>query len=178
MLWLKRHVRLFIALALVGVGATGCGFQPLYKKGGVEEQPIHAQLAAVRIGIIPDRTGQHLRNRLEQMFRSSGVAPERYRLHIDLSENRNGHGFQKGGFATQAFLRVTASVDVQKKGESIWRDTVQARVSWNLLSEEYASMISERDARRRAMEMLATGIFRTVSVYFSSKGGRTTNEKL
>ena len=168
MWWHKGRILGVIALVLVSVSITGCGFQPLYKKEGAGVPQVHAALAAVHVGIVPNREGQHLRNRLEQMFRRSGAAPEQYRLRVSLSESRSDQAFQKGGFVTLATLRVVASVELQEQGQPIWTASVPAQVSWNLLSQEYASVISERDARMRAMDELASGIFRAVSVYLSS----------
>lgn len=168
MWWHRGRILSITALVLAGCGVAGCGFQPLYKEKVASVPQVRAALAAVHVGIIPNREGQHLRNRLEQMFRRSGTAPERYRLHVSLSESRNDQAFKKGGFATLATLQVIASVELREKGQPIWIESLQTQVSWNLLSEEYASVISERDARMRAMETLAHNIFRAVSVHLSS----------
>lgn len=143
------------------------------------------KLAAVDVGVIENRSGQILRNALERKLeRAGGYVRKRYKLDVTVTENRSDQAFQKEGFGTRASLRTVANAvlveipgtsqnqvapqDRTGKPKVLWRGYSQSLVAWNLLSENYAAVVSERDARTRAMEQLADDIARSLAVYFSS----------
>lgn len=164
---------------------AGCGFSPLYSAGETQDAGVARRLAAVDVGIINDRSGQILRNALERKLeRAGGSVRKRYKLDVTVTESRADQAFQKGGFGTRASLRTVAKAvlveipgvgqdqaapeDRTGKSKVLWRGHSQALVAWNLLPENYAAVVSERDARTRAMEQLADDIARSLAVYFSS----------
>ena len=75
------------ALMTAGLGLAGCGFTPLYGAPGVT-----AQLTAIQVTTPPGRTGQLIREHLDDaLARDKGAAP-RYRMDLQLSETRYPRG--------------------------------------------------------------------------------------
>ncbi len=174
----RRKAIPFIALA-IALALSGCGFSPLYSGGKTLDAGPARELAAIDVLVISDRSGQQLRNALERRLERAGQVRKRYRLDVKMTETRSDQAFQKGGFGTRASLHVVAaSVLTEIPGSDpedrtgtvkvIWKGETHARVSWNLLPENYAAVVSERDSRTRAMDHLAEDISRALAVYFSS----------
>lgn len=174
----RRKAAPFVVLAITLV-LTGCGFAPLYSGGGALDAGPAGELAAIDVLVISDRSGQQLRNALERRLERAGQVRKRYRLDVTMTESRSDQAFLKGGFGTRASLHIVATSvlteipvsdpeDKTGKVKVIWKGGAHARVSWNLLPENYAAVISERDSRARAMDHLAEDISRALAVYFSS----------
>lgn len=102
--WSRRGL-----LAVAGT-ASACGFRPLYGPEATsgETGDLQQELAAVRVGGIPDRFGQVLRRELERRF--EGAAPgtaARYALAVEVSFGAEPLGYRRDGAITR--LRYTAS---------------------------------------------------------------------
>lgn len=147
---------------------AACGFQPLYGTR-TNGQPVKDALASVEVMPIPERIGQQLRNALEQRLTRAGDGPTRYRLHVRLDEDTEMLGMRKDATASRANLRVTATWSLTN-GEAVLHNGVSdSIVSYNLLSQQYPTVISEKDSRQRASQQLADDIARRVAVYFSGQ---------
>lgn len=73
-----------ILLGLCAVSLAGCGFQPVYMPtASGNPGPAARELAAVHIDLIPERSGQLLRQALQQQMHGSDEdAPKRYDLQV------------------------------------------------------------------------------------------------
>ena len=160
-----------LAAALV-LAAAGCGFQPIH---GQRSEASSAALASIDIGLIADRTGQMLRNRLlQQMQPRGGTTPARFGLAVTLSESLQDLAIRKDETATRANLIMTArfSVTSRADGKGLFNDSVQSANSYNILTSDFATLSAREDARRRAVQQLATGIKQRLSVWLVQTGGR------
>ena len=101
--------------ALLGLGgllgSAGCGFRPLYAPITAEDggsTDLRDELAAVRVGNIPERSGQLLRRDLQRRFEGvrPGV-PARYGLQVALAYSVEPLGYRRDGTITR--LRYTAT---------------------------------------------------------------------
>ncbi len=160
---------LAMAAALV---QGGCGFRPLYGSGGVSED-VAAQLAQVHIGIIPDRTGQVLRNRLIERFNPQGRPTRaRYTLDVAVSEVRQDLGIRRDASATRYNLIVTSTYALtdRERGRELVRGSLRTIVSFDYLSDQYATLTAESGARDRALSEVAEEIRTRVALYFDREG--------
>lgn len=166
----RGHKTAAVLMALLAVAA--CGFQPIH---GQRSEASGDALAAIDIGLIADRTGQMLRNELlQQMQPRGGTTPARYGLAIALSESLQDLAIRKDETATRANLIMTARFAVTSRadGKALFNSSVQSANSYNVLTSDFATLSAREDARRRAVQQLATGIKQRLSVWLVQTGGR------
>ena len=158
---------LLLAVLTVLAGTlAGCGFKPLY--GNVPGSVGGAQLASVDIGLIPDRSGQILRNRLVTRMQPQGPAADtNYILDVDLNESSVGLAVETDETATRTNLTITATVALTEieTGDVVYVDNVRSYASYDVLTAEYATLVAERDARERVLVDLADRVATSVALY-------------
>lgn len=161
-----RHLGAALAL-LAALAVAGCGFQPLY--GGKRGAAVDARLAAIHVAPIADRAGQELRNALEHRLYAGGAATPVYTLEVTLTEGIEELGILRNRTASRANLRMRASWELTRGDEVIRQGETEGIAAYNILNQQYATVISQKDARSRAVEQLADEIIRQVSVAFSRR---------
>jgi LPS-assembly lipoprotein len=181
MLGFKRRVarRGLLAALLPLAALTGCGFQPVYMptasgKPGAAERG----LAAVQIGIIPDRPGQLLREALQQRFASDGGnGPRRYDLRVTYWISGEGISVLSDNAATR--LRLT--------GRANWvlvaNDPSQVRLTegharfvdaLNIFDQQYFALdLQNETVQRRIAEQIAEQIATQLALWFRDQAART-----
>jgi len=147
--------------AVLPLALLGCGWTPLY--GDSQTGPASDELRAIKVEPISDRIGQRLELALRDALNPSGEkTPTRYDLRTTLSVGRADLGVQSQGLATRGKLEVYASftlVDL-KNGQILLNSTVHSANAFDIVPNEYASVVAEDDARTRNVaeikdEMLA-----------------------
>ncbi len=172
-------MRLLLSLLLVTLLMTGCGFTPVFgnftKNGQVYTDEA---LSYVSIENIPDREGQHLRNLLmDRFYGNSGKGT--YVSHTlsvsDLKERSTDLDITKSSDATRAQLRLNAVISLtdKKTGKIVLNRKISAITSYNILPSEFATRITEEDARKNALEDLARQTELYVSLYFRRADKKT-----
>lgn len=167
----RTGLRLLL-LCLLPLVLAGCGYQPLYGQNR-SGQAVRSHLAAVAVDPIEDRVGQLLRNALEDRINRAGgvTAQKHYGLSIELSESSTGIAIQKDATASRSNLQLTATFVLRGNGQTLWSERSQATVAYNILDNQYATIMAERDARERAVVRLADDIAERVGVFLSRQGG-------
>ena len=167
MWWFRTGVILCCVL-LVGA----CGFRPLY--GGYRDGAAPAELAAIKIDSIQDRIGQQVHNHLLDLINPRGrPAVPRYRLRVTLSENIGKLAIRKSELATRANFRLIANFvlyPIDSNEVLISGDSVVVS-SYNILTADFATLISEKDARARAAREVAADVGSRLAVYFVQRQG-------
>ncbi|WP_205944887.1 LPS assembly lipoprotein LptE [Pelagibius litoralis] len=158
-----------MAGAILPLGA--CGFSPLYSRGDDNSQAVSAELAAVRIEPLRDRIGQQMHNFLRDRLNPNGqpVSPN-YQLRLQIQETTSELGVRRDETATRANLKLTANFDLRDAGNgaSLINGRSTSTTSYDILENPFATTISERDARDRALREVADDIQTRLAVYFSS----------
>jgi LPS-assembly lipoprotein len=167
MLWCRK------VLVLVCVGMlAACGFEPIY--GTANQQNIKSELAAVQILPIKDRIGQLLRNHLLDQINPKGRSEKpRYMLSIKLSESKQELAVQKSELATRANLNFVANFSLSPvEGVKARPLSGQVRIttSYNILSSDFGTLMTERDARRRAVRELSLDITNRIAAHVQNTG--------
>ena len=99
-----------VASALIAAGAltlAGCGFTPLYG-----DPAVTAQLHSVQVTTPPGRTGQLIREHLDDALANAKGQPPKYRMDLALSETRYPRGLRVDNVATRYEYVLTASYTV------------------------------------------------------------------
>ena len=163
-----RSFVLLVSLAVVG----GCGFRTLY--GGGQAGGMSASLATIQIQPIAERTGQLLHNHLLDLLNPKGrpTAP-RYQLRVSLRESVEKLVVRKNAFATRANFYLSAKIrlypinngkiNLNKPHFSAETQTVS---SYNIMNAEFATLMTEKDAKSRAARRTAIDIRTRLSLFF------------
>jgi LPS-assembly lipoprotein len=165
-----------IALLSLALSIGGCGFRPLYKPlpetAAPGDRAVADDLASVSISTIPDRSGQQLRNRLQDKLHlpGAGGAPGRYVLHVALGEYQQPLAVRQTGLATRANLYVNATYTMVESttGSAVLNGSSVGIASYDLLDADFATLTAINDARTRVIERLAEDIRNKLAVHFST----------
>lgn len=167
----RAHLAAGTFVAILLLLTAGCGFQPVYGGGA----PVRADMAAVEIALIADRSGQLLRNELLDRLTPKGAAQmPRYMLVVELAESKQNLAIRRDDTATRANLILTAQF---KLSENVSDDLVlegrsRSLNSYNISTFEFATLSAETDARRRATRELAQDIATQLALYFDAAGAQ------
>lgn len=164
------------ALLAVGglLGLAGCGFRPLYapvttQDGGASD--IRDELAAVRVGNIPERSGQLLRRELQRRLEGSRPGtPARYGLQVSVIFAVEPLGYRRDGTITR--LRFIANgtwtlATLAVPPRQIAASSIPLRQldAFNVPDLQFFAADSARDAMEaRLAEQLSEDIFRRVAL--------------
>jgi len=175
-MWWRRRLALPLAAAVVAAALAGCGFRPLYGEPAGAEAGVPAAFTEVQVAVIPDRNGQILRNELIRRLNPSGRPVEpAFVLSVVLTETVQDLGIRADDTATRANLifsaayRLTDATD----GELVTGGRSTAITSYNILIDEYATLVSATDARERALRELSDMIRLRLALHFTRAAGTT-----
>ena len=148
------------AVAALAMALAACGFQPLY---GEREQGVEAvaALAEIRIGPIPDRLGQVVRNHLLDLLTPRGAPAEpRYRLSVRLRKTKEGLAFEQDESVTRFDVTIAADYELIEiaGGGTVARGTARSIASYNVVRSDFANTAAERDAELRLARELSDEI--------------------
>lgn len=156
---------------LAALALAACGFQPLYVQQGISEPTVAAELQQIEVAVIAEREGQLLRTFLIERLTPGGrPADPTYRLTIQLRIETQSLSIQADDTATRANLDTVASYTLFIAGDpdAILTDQTNVTTSYNILSDQFATITAERDARERAMRQLAESIRRDLALFFAA----------
>ncbi len=149
----------------------GCGFHPLYGSDGPGSGPAREGLGLIAVAIIPERSGQLLRQALQARF-DHGDAPEAKRFDLAV-----GFAFSPEGLAVQHDTTVTR---MRFTGLATWtlltRDAARRTVTTgraravdglNTFDQQYfAQDLETETVLHRVAEELANQITMQLATYF------------
>lgn len=162
------------AVAAAALALSGCGYRPVYgeQSAAVSSEGARASLGSVKVVGIADRRGQLLRNYLmDRMTPRGEPAAPRYLLSVTTSEGRRITSTRPDGTGTRADLVVAARFTLRDATSDliVFSDRSESTATYNLLTARYATVSSEDEARRRAMELLADQIALQVALFLNRR---------
>ena len=163
-----RRVALFGLASLT----AGCGFRPVYGVG----RPSQPALAAVYVNLIPNRSGQLLRQALQARLEgTSGDVPKRYTLSVTYFESVQGLGVQADNSTTRnrdvgnAVWTLTAA---DSPGLKLAGGGVRSVDGYNIIDEQFFyADLQEDQTQHRLAQALADKIVLAMSLYFDKHPG-------
>lgn len=129
-----------------------------------------SELRSIDVDPLRGPAGQELRNALIDRLAPEGVAgPKRYRLSIVLDRRTEPLAIQFDDTITRFNLSLTAAFALLDlaTGRVIYRDSARSEGSFNVVDSEFATLISEQDAEKRAAREVSEQIRTLLSVFFS-----------
>ena len=165
----SRRSLLVVAFGAV-LALSGCGWEPLYADR--ESSPADADMRAIKVDPIPERIGQRLALALRESLNPDGTpTPQRYRLSILLITLRSDLGIQETGLGSRGKLDATANITLRdiKTGATLLFTSSHTAESFDILANEYASVVAEDDARTRAVEELRRDIMTRLTLFLQRR---------
>jgi len=164
-------------LVVVGLGLAGCGFHPLYgPSGNGGTGPAQTGLAQISVGLIPERSGQLLRQALQARFErgGSGVAA-RYDLAVYYGLSAEGIAIEPDSSISR--IRMIGSAtwyltaqDPQRR--TLTSGTARAMDAYNLLNSQiFTGDLDNEMVQRRIAEAVADQITLQLASYFDKRAG-------
>lgn len=172
-----RLTPLFILLAIV---VSSCGFQPLYGPRGTGSEVLKV-LSVIKIEPIGGRLGQYLHNQLLDLLSPTGVPPKPvYRLVVKLHETRTPFGIARDESVSRYTLSLRMDFVLYPIGKKrpIDKGFVRAVASYNVIRVDYASLVAERDAQKRATRQLAQDLRVRLALFLVTAGPVTVKSDL
>ncbi len=161
----------FALLAGVLGCLPGCGFKPLYGAHSAAHGPAATeQFATVEIPVLPDRTGQQLRNMLIDSLHPSGAADTyQYRLDVKITEADISLGLQGNSTSTRGQIKLSAlySLIDKKTGKNLLKETVRTSSGYNILVNQFGTELSTESSREEGLQQIADDITLHLALYFT-----------
>ena len=141
------RLRTFCLLALAAPALAACGFTPLYGTPSVT-----SSLAAIQVTAPEGRTGQLIREHLDDVLAHDGGAAPAYRMSLSLGEQRYPRGVRVDNVATRYEYVLVASYALTelKTGALAKKGQVRVEVTYDSADQPYASVAAQQDAQDRA----------------------------
>ncbi len=160
---------------LTGLLATplaGCGWHALYARNDDGTPgPAQIKLAQVFVPVIPERSGQLLRQALQQRFEGTGAdGPKRYTLGVTFALAADSIGIQPDTTASRVRLIGTASwrlATVATPPVILRTGSARALDGYDILNQQYfAADFENATAVRRVARTIAEQITEQLGAYF------------
>jgi LPS-assembly lipoprotein len=155
---------------LAAVGLGGCGFQPLYGTSG-EAGAVVDRLAEVNVLLIPERTGQLLRQSLMTRLERGGAgAARRYDLSVQLRMSADPIAIQPDNSTSRVRLIGSANwlltaKDAQRR--TLASGTVREVDGYNIINQQFfAAELTSNAVQRRMVDALAEQITTQLALHF------------
>jgi LPS-assembly lipoprotein len=166
---------------LAGLGAllAGCGLHPLYqaaKDGGAGEA--ERGLGAISVAIIPERSGQLLREALQTRFdRAGGGIAKRYDLVVNLGIANEGLNIQQLTSASTRLRMVAVAnwslLSLDARRQTLASGTARVMDGYNLFNQQFfASDLEYASVQRRMLQAVADQMTLQLASWFSQHPGQ------
>lgn len=171
---MKRTLRLLFCILCLPV--AGCGFHPLY---GGQNEAAEAQLPDIFVDVIPGRSGQVLRQALQQRLTGASEAqPEGYRLQVSFALNSEAiaiHGDNTSGRSRVIGRANWVLASVAPSPTPLASGSVVTVDGFNIIDNQYfeATMAGE-STNTRVAGNLASSIATQLATWFVAHPNATT----
>ena len=158
-------------LAAASLGLAACGFTPLYGTPGVT-----SSLSAIEVATPQGRTGELIREHLDDVLARNSNTPAAYRMSLSLGEQRYPRGVRVDNVATRYEYVLTAVYTLTPSEGAAKPKTgrVRVEVTYDSADQPYASVAAQQDAQDRAAEEAARKIQLELAVWLA-KGAPEDN---
>jgi LPS-assembly lipoprotein len=154
-----------LGLALLALALGGCGFTPLYSSVGDEGYGELLDDVTIRPVQGPEAARLEVEEALGSVLPASPKG-ERYTVEVSLQEQRRGVAVTLDNNTRRFDYRLLATIlyTDNETGEKR-RQNLQSVVSYGVVSSQYATLVGQEDAVRRASIALARKIETDLLLY-------------
>lgn len=162
-----------IYIALMGCTVlTACGFEPMYGTAFQSTQSaadVQGDLSQIEIGNLPDREGVYLRNALiDRFYRQGNPVNPKYSLSLSsIEEELIDLDITKNSDATRGQLKISTTMYLRDMatGEIVLERPLRSISSYNILTSEFTTRVSEENTRKNALDNIARQIELQIGLY-------------
>lgn len=159
-----------LAIILICLTLPACGFKPMYGAQATADRPaITERMATIDVRPIPDRLGQVVRNQLLEVITPTGKPSQPlYELRLLVGEEREDVGLRENASSTRANYRMSAKFELREisTDEVVLTGTTWAETAFDIVQQDYPTVIAQQDAQKRLAVDLAEEIRTRIAVYF------------
>ena len=163
------NCRLLLLASVLAVGA--CGFRPLY--GTASGTGPQRELEAIDVALLPDRSGQLLREALQQRLDHGEGLAKRYMLSVSYGVAGDSISIQRDSTATRVREVATASWSLKAMDPAqtvITTGTARALDGVNIIDQQYfAADLEGETATLRVTETVANQIVQQIASFFARR---------
>ena len=170
----RRHGTASRRVFLAGgcLALAGCGFHPVYASRDGRPSVAQEQLAMVDVGLIPERSGQLLRQALQQRFDGAGLAmAKRYTLAIGFGISADAIAIQRDTTATRVRELGTATWFLKRLDPAstlVTSGVAKSLDGLDVIDQQYfAQDLENENAQRRIANNVADQITLQLAAYFA-----------
>ena len=161
--------RLLLLASVLAVAA--CGFRPLY--GTASGTGPQRELEAIDVALLPDRSGQLLREALQQRLDHGEGLAKRYMLSVSYGVAGDSISIQRDSTATRVREVATASWSLKAMDPAqtvITTGTARALDGVNIIDQQYfAADLEGETATLRVTETVANQIVQQIASFFARR---------
>ena len=174
---MKKYLLLFLSLLLF----SACGFEPLYvqrsdndKKwyfDGDFDNYVTDQMAQIKIIASGERVGQLIKNDLLDLLTPRGV-PEnpKYVLYVNpVKENEYDQALRSDITATRKRIDYKIEYYMMEDSKKVLKGNTVSFVSYDILDNPYATVISRKKVQRDATKIMANDIALRLGTFFNAR---------
>ena len=146
---------------------SNCGYKPIYSTTNKNSD----EFLYIKIKNIEDRSGQILKNELfKQLNPENKRSLTKYHLSIKIGEDSEALAYRKDMSATRTNLKITAKYSLRsiKNGNIIFESTTESISSYDIVESIYATIIAEKDARKKALKIISDTIINELAIFFNN----------
>jgi LPS-assembly lipoprotein len=166
----RRLLTRLLPLSLALPALAGCGWEPLYADPQTGEAS--ADLRAIKVLPIPERTGQMLEDGLRQSFNPDGrsTAP-RYNLNVTLSTALQDMGIQSQGLGTRGEVQGYATYRLSEADTNkvLQTGAIHASDSFDIEANGYSTVVAQNDAKVRVVEEIRREMVARLTMFMQNK---------
>lgn len=165
---LRKFVIAGTVISLMLVSA--CGFRPMYGDG--RDSAAAANYKNIAIDNIPDRDGLYLRNMLLDRMATDPNGGTAYTLRVkDLKKTVTNASLRKDATFTRGEMEMDGTLELvdNSTGQVVLTRPVRSVGGYNLLDNQFATLVSEQTLTQRLLEEMSDSIMTEVSLYFTRK---------
>jgi LPS-assembly lipoprotein len=154
---------------------AACGFKPMYAASGTgQDGPATTGLAQISVGLIPERTGQLLRNALQERFERAGVtAARRYDLAVVFQFSADAISVQQDSSITRERFIGLANYRLISQDPSratLTTGVARAVDGLNVFDQQFFAVDQETETvQRRVAEAVADQIALQLAAFFNKR---------
>ncbi len=162
-----------IALLLLIMTVSSCGFKPMHKDGETFINNKTASSAKVYIENIPNRDGQQLRNLLiDRIYTNGRPKQATYKLKLSpLKERLVGLDIKKDASSTLTQKTISSKMELINNisGKVVMTRLLRVSNSHNVLGNQFANNMSERAITDNMLREMSDEAVNELNLYFYNK---------
>lgn len=164
------NMKTVFVTALLALGLSGCGFTPIYAE---RDGNILAGMSSIRMApvLVPERAGYAFQTAMAERLQNDGSA--KYDLDLELKERRTSLAVTRAEDTIRYSYELTAKYTItdRESGET-YKNEKTARASYGVVASQYASLVGEEDAVRKAAQDLADQVELDLVLYLKNRAAQ------